>query len=198
MNLNSTVLLCAGIFFLSGLVVLTLLKQPIPAQQDNIIIPQPIIEDDLIVEEEFTVNPRDVECLALNIYHEARSDSFAGKLAVADVTINRVESNLFPNNICDVVYQTVMRINWKGEEVPARNKCQFSWYCDGKSDEPREALPWAESQSIANIFLTSEKFRGITEGATHYHTHHVSPNWKNDRGMQVVGTIGEHLFYRWH
>lgn len=139
-----------------------------------------------------------INCLALNIYHESRSDNFAGKLAVADVTINRVESNLFPNSICDVVKQTVIKVNWKGNKVPVRNKCQFSWYCDGKSDDPFEEFAWEEAQSIAKLFLTSDKYKGVTEGATHYHTQKVNPDWVDDRGMQLVGVIGEHKFYRWH
>ena len=73
-------------------------------------------------------------CLATNIYHEARGESYAGKVAVANVTMNRVTSPKFPNTICDVVYQAQTKENWKGNTVPKRNKCQFSWYCDGKSD----------------------------------------------------------------
>jgi len=157
--------------------------------------PNPPLEVETDFVEEDTKN---LECLALNIYHESRSDSFAGKLAVADVTINRVQSNLFPNDICEVVKQTVTKINWKGNEVPVRNKCQFSWYCDGKSDAPREQHAWEESISIANTFMVSDQYQGITEGATHYHTRTINPVWVNDRGMRMVGIIGEHKFYRWH
>ena len=75
--------------------------------------------------------------MALNIYHEARSDNLAGKFAVGDVVLNRVNDTRYPNNVCDVIYQGEHRPSWKDPKtlVPVRNRCQFSWYCDGKSDE---------------------------------------------------------------
>ncbi len=82
-----------------------------------------------------SINITEAICLATNIYHEARGESYAGKVAVANVTMNRVTSPKFPNTICDVVYQAQTKENWKGNTVPKRNKCQFSWYCDGKSDD---------------------------------------------------------------
>jgi N-acetylmuramoyl-L-alanine amidase len=137
------------------------------------------------------------ECLALNVYHESRSDSFAGRIAVADVTLNRVESQLFPNTICEVVKQANMRTNWKGNVVPVRGMCHFSWFCDGLSDEPMELDAYEEAQIIAEMSLRGG-WRGISEGATHYHATYVTPNWINDRGMVPVGRIGAHKFYRWH
>lgn len=141
----------------------------------------------------------DLHCLALNIYHEARNESLAGQVAVADVTLNRVYDTRYPDTICGVVHQTVLS-NWhleRGREVPVRNKCQFSWYCDGKSDEPKDGDSWSSAKQITQNFLTYGGFRGITEGATHYHASYVNPNWVNDRGMHMVGSIGEHIFYRW-
>jgi spore germination cell wall hydrolase CwlJ-like protein len=137
------------------------------------------------------------ECLALNVYHESRSDSFAGRIAVADVTLNRVESQLFPSTICEVVKQANMRTNWKGNVVPVRGMCHFSWFCDGLSDEPMELDAYEEAQIIAEMSLRGG-WRGISEGATHYHATYVTPNWINDRGMVPVGRIGAHKFYRWH
>lgn len=129
-----------------------------------------------------------LECLALNVYHEARSESLAGQYAVADVVLNRVESRLYPNNICEVVFQAK---TWEG--VPIRDKCQFSWYCDGKSDKPVEADSWLRSVTVAVNILHKNQFRGITESATHYHTDYVSPNW--NKSMNYIGRIGNHLFY---
>ena len=137
------------------------------------------------------------ECLALNVYHESRSDNFSGRIAVADVVINRVNSKYFPDTICGVVQHSKTRINWKGNEVPVRGMCHFSWFCDGLSDEPREEDSWEEAQIIAEIILNGG-FRGISEGATHYHATYVTPNWISDRGMVPVGRIGLHKFYRWH
>jgi N-acetylmuramoyl-L-alanine amidase len=144
--------------------------------------------------------PEAATCLALNIYHESRNEPLAGKVAVADVTLNRVYDTRYPNTICGVVKQTKLS-KWhleRGREVPVRNKCQFSWYCDGKSDEPLNETSWLDAKLIAHNFLTYGEYRGITEGATHYHATYVNPKWINDRGMHVVGSIGEHIFYRWN
>jgi len=140
---------------------------------------------------------QELECLALNVYHESRSDNFAGRIAVADVVLNRVDSNLFPNTVCEVVNQSVMRTNWKGNEVPVRGMCHFSWFCDGLSDEPMETDSYEDAEIVAEMALRGG-WRGITEGATHYHATYVTPNWINDRGMVPVGRIGQHKFYRWH
>ena len=137
-------------------------------------------------------------CLAMNVYHEAKGETLAGKSAVAHVTLNRVAHKKYPNNVCDVIFDAQTRVNWKGNTVPVRGMCQFSWYCDGVSDEPLDYDAWEDAKIIAEMMLTNQAFRGITEGSTHYHATYVKPNWINDRGMQYVGQIGQHKFYRWH
>ena len=139
----------------------------------------------------------DEQCLALNVYHESRSDNFVGRLAVADVVLNRVESKYFPDNVCDVVYQAKTRVNWKGNVVPVRGMCHFSWYCDGQSDIPHDEKSWIDAVEVANLILNGE-WRGVSEGATHYHATYVDPTWVNDRGMVEIGRIGQHKFYKWH
>ena len=136
-------------------------------------------------------------CLSLNVYHESRSDNLAGRISVADVVLNRVDSQHFPDTICGVVHQAKTRVNWKGNVVPVRGMCHFSWYCDGLSDEPLEEGAWEDAQIVADLALNGG-WRGISEGATHYHATYVEPNWINDRGMVPVGRIGQHKFYRWH
>ena len=69
------------------------------------------------------------------MYHEAKGESLAGKSAVAHVTLNRVKHPKYPNNICDVVQQAKYYTNWRGKQTPVIGLCQFSWYCDGKSDD---------------------------------------------------------------
>jgi len=130
-------------------------------------------------------------CMALNIYYEARGSNLADKAAVSDVVLNRVNDNRYPNTICEVVKQGEKHNN--GNMV--RNRCQFSWYCDGKSDVPLDQDRWFEAQMIAWGIIEFDKFRGITEGATHYHATYVSPRWAKD--LQMVGRIGAHIFYRW-
>ena len=129
-------------------------------------------------------------CLAQNIYYEARSSNRADRMAVADVVINRVNDTRYPSTICDVVRQGKQHAN--GQMV--RNRCQFSWYCDGKSDWPTNLDSWVEAQQIAYNMMVYNDARGITEGATHYHAKYVDPNWA--RHFHLVGRIGEHIFYR--
>ena len=79
--------------------------------------------------------------------------------------------------------------------VMVRDACQFSWYCDGKPDNPGDETGWANAQYIAGSILFANKYRGITEGATHYHATYVQPSWAKQ--LQLVGRIGAHIFYRW-
>ena len=140
----------------------------------------------------YTAEERPTEwCMAQNIYYEARSSSLADQAAVADVVLNRMQDRRYPNTICEVVKQGQQHAS--GQMV--RNKCQFSWYCDGKSDYPLDQDAWHQAQQIAYLIMHMDRFRGITEGATHYHAHYVDPNWAST--LQLVGSIGDHVYYRW-
>jgi spore germination cell wall hydrolase CwlJ-like protein len=146
-------------------------------------------------------------CLAQNIYFEAGNQSLEGMAAVADVTLNRVENDSYPNDICSVVKEGLKH----PDGAMKRHMCQFSWYCDGKSDEiPVDSLhlgineAWKNSQHIARAMLLEYNltdvgtYFGITEGSTHYHATYVVPNWINDRGMVRIRQIGSHIFYKFH
>jgi|TARA_R110000782_G_scaffold55681_1_gene117119 spore germination cell wall hydrolase CwlJ-like protein len=139
---------------------------------------------------------QDTYCMALNIYHESRSENLAGKFAVADVVVNRLNDRRYPNTICGVIYDAELKPSWKDptKEVPVRNRCQFSWYCDGKPDEPTEQDAWNESILVAHQLIFEGRMEGITEGATHYHTTYVEPYWATS--LDLVGHIGTHIFYR--
>ena len=130
-------------------------------------------------------------CLAQNIYYEARGSSRADRIAVADVVLNRVQDTRYPDTVCGVVQQG--KKNADGSM--RRNMCQFSWYCDGKSDWPEDTDAWVDAQMIAYNMLKHGDHRGLTEGADHYHADYVKPSWA--RKLQLVGTIGVHIFYRW-
>ena len=134
-------------------------------------------------------------CLAQNIYFEAGNQPFTGKMAVGNVTMNRVLDEQFPNTVCDVVYQTKkFKKSWKtGELIPMRGMCQFSWYCDGKSDEPKDSVTWMESIRIADVVLQSSNF-DVTEGALWYHADYVHPYWADH--LERVITIENHIFYK--
>ena len=153
-------------------------------------------------------NDEQAMCMALNIYYESRSDNLAGQYAVADVVLNRVHDDRYPNTICEVITQGPVKESWKTKQDPdlpeedreynpIRHLCQFSWYCDGKSDNPADETGWAQAQYVAGAIIYSDKYRGITEGATHYHATYVKPRWARDRGMNHIGRIGAHIFYRW-
>jgi len=145
-------------------------------------------------------------CLAMNIYHEARAEPIAGQYAVADVTINRTLDTRYPNTVCEVVMQAKMKESWKTKQypdlpdserkyIPIRNKCQFSWFCDGRSDAVHDGDSWRQAQEVAYRIVVEKKFRGITEGSTHYHADYVSPRWA--KAFDLVGRVGTHIFYRW-
>jgi spore germination cell wall hydrolase CwlJ-like protein len=130
---------------------------------------------------------REVDCLALNVYWEARSEPPAGQMAVAAVVLNRVANPAFPDTICDVVMQGAER---------GRHRCQFSWHCDGRSDTPRNAAAWEKALMVARLVLRGGQ-DDPSEGALWYHADHVAPDWS--RKMAVIARIGHHLFYRqWH
>ena len=133
----------------------------------------------------------EVKCMALNIYYEARGSSIADRAATADVVLNRVKDTRYPNTICEVVKQGLQDTNGNMR----RNKCQFSWYCDGKNDRPQNEDLWVEAQTLAWNIVENDKYRGLTEGATHYHATYVTPRWARD--LQLVGRVGAHIFYRW-
>jgi len=138
---------------------------------------------------------KQLTCLAKNIYFEARNEPFAGQFAVALVTLNRVSDAAFPNTICNVVYQGIHDSNG----FPKRDRCQFSWYCDGASDEVQNPNAFDKTQKIANLAMlqySKLKSEGLdyTEGARFYHTYQISPRWS--KTFPVVGRIGDHIFYR--
>jgi len=136
-------------------------------------------------------------CLALNVYHESRSDNLAGQFAVSDVVLNRVRDSRWPNTICEVVYQgpvSQWHLDNTGKTVPIKHKCQFSWYCDGKRDDTTDEESWRKAQVVAYQIVHNNMFRGITEGATHYHATYVNPSW--NRRFTAIGRIGAHVFFR--
>ena len=142
----------------------------------------------IIIDNQSAYENTEVICLAKNVYFEARSSSFADQVAVTDVVMNRVESSRYPNTICDVVTQGYKK---------GRKDCQFSWYCDGKSDEIPNVQSndsWMKSLDIASNMYFNRTFRGITEGATNYHATYVKPAWRHN--LELVGRIGAHIFYR--
>lgn len=131
-------------------------------------------------------------CLALNVYHEARDQPFIGQVAVAQVVMNRVHDDRYPDDVCDVVMQGPT-YSWK-PDFPVRHRCQFSWYCDGKSDKTPDQTAWEQALVIAQGVHTGN-LDDFVEGATHYHATYVLPEWAETKYKTVQ--IGDHVFYRW-
>ena len=139
-----------------------------------------------------------VKCLALNMYHEARDQGTAGKLAVSAVVINRVSDSRFPTTICEVIKQGPTRKSWRDPSVsyPIKNRCQFSWYCDGISDEVKDEKTYQKILDFARLIMHNDiQFVDITDGATHYHADYVKPDWADTKTRTTE--IGDHIFYRW-
>ena len=137
--------------------------------------------------------------LSMNTYFEA---SLIDSWTVCDSRRSAYPAHdaRYPNTICEVVLY--IHESWKTKQHadprpnnPVRNMCQFSWYCDGKADKVRDGDAWRKAQEIAYRIVTEGKFRGVTEGATHYHATYVSPDWAPQ--LDLVGRIGTHIFYRW-
>jgi N-acetylmuramoyl-L-alanine amidase len=131
--------------------------------------------------------------LAMNMYFEAGNQSDAGRLAVALVTLNRAASYAYPDAIQDVVTQGPVYENWRGNMLPIKHMCQFSWYCDGKADVPEDSETWEEVLQLAD-YIIQHGIYDITEGATHYHNDTVHPYWADH--LTHVVTIDNHLFYK--
>tara|TARA_R110001599_G_scaffold265009_1_gene465721 strand:- start:146 stop:619 length:474 start_codon:yes stop_codon:yes gene_type:complete len=128
-------------------------------------------------------------CLVEALYHEARSESFIGMISVANVVLTRKESSNFPNTICKVVHQGKY---WKGN--PIKDKCQFSYWCDGKPERFIDIEGLIKSLNVAEMSLNGIQSKQ-TVGATHYHASYVTPSWASDPNFKSLGQIGTHVFY---
>ena len=128
---------------------------------------------------------RDVECMTRNIYYEAATEPAEGKMAVAQVTMNRVAHSDFPDDVCEVVYQKT--------RFSDRTVCQFSWYCDGSPQRVRirDDL-WMESRAAAKKVMIEGWRLPSLEHALYYHADYVNPGWRKDK----VAKIGRHIFYQ--
>lgn len=124
---------------------------------------------------------REVQCLAENVYHEARGESVRGQLAVALVTRNRVAEEGRPNSICGVVWER------------NRRGCQFSWTCDGRSDRITDRESYSAIYERMLSFYTDNPF-DFTRGANYYHANYVRPSWS--RAFRQTVQVGTHIFYR--
>jgi spore germination cell wall hydrolase CwlJ-like protein len=122
-------------------------------------------------------------CLSEALYFEARGETVKGLFAVAEVIMNRVASDRFPDSVCGVITQG----------TGARYACQFTYTCDGQPEVIREPAAWDRVGKVAKVVLAGAP-RPLTKGATHYHTTAVRPNWSTT--YTRTANIGDHVFYR--
>ena len=169
-----------GINLLIGLVIVVLLTNFVILKKVDDLQKREIDPDYMTAAEV----EKSLDCLAMNVYREAGHESFEGKVAVAQVTLNRVNSNKFPRDVCAVVYQK--------SRFTERVICQFSWYCDSKHrNRPVDDEAYEESYKVAKmVFLENFRLESIKD-ALYYHADYVHPNWK----LKRITKIGTHIFY---
>ena len=135
-----------------------------------------------------------IMCLAMAIYFEARGEPMVGQVAVAQVVMNRVHDHRYPNDVCEVVKQGYY-YTWD-KNKPIRDKCQFSFWCDGNPETIEDPVAYEWAEEIAWGLLEGDlNIIDLTDGATHYHAYYVQPSW-SERFTQTV-RINDHIFYRW-
>lgn len=169
-----------GINLLIGLVIVVLLTNFVILKKVDDLQKREIDPDYMTAAEV----EKSLDCLAMNVYREAGHEPFEGKVAVAQVTLNRVNSNKFPRDVCAVVYQK--------SRFTERVVCQFSWYCDSKHrNRPVDDEAYDESYRVAKmVFLEDFRLESINK-ALYYHADYVNPNWK----LKRIAKIGTHIFY---
>jgi N-acetylmuramoyl-L-alanine amidase len=125
------------------------------------------------------------KCLALAVYWEGKTETREGQLAVAHTVLNRKKNPKFPKTICGVVSQ---------KAAGGKKGCQFSWWCDGKRDEPTEDENWKEAVESTRLAMQAGA-KDPTNGALYFHSAKIKPPaWAKKR--KALGRIGDHIFYR--
>ncbi|MEO9528823.1 cell wall hydrolase [Roseibium sp.] len=127
---------------------------------------------------------KEQRCLAEAIYFEARGETEDGQEAVAQVVLNRVKNPAYPDTICGVVYQNRHK----------RNRCQFSFACDGIKDRIASPVAWKTAQKLAREVLDGKRYSKMVDASTHYHATYVNPRWA--KSMAKRGQVGLHIFYK--
>jgi len=174
-------LMFRGFFLVVGLmVVVSLISMFVSIKTDNYMKMTGLPANLTVKERE-----AQIQCLTQNIYWEAASEPFEGKVAVAQVTMNRMNSGKFPTTVCEVVQQR----NVFYDKVV----CQFSWFCES-TYKTRPVYPkhWEESEAVAKkVLLEGFRLDSLKE-ALYYHADYVNPKWNKDK----ITKIGQHIFYK--
>lgn len=148
-----------------------------------IVITMPFLTYQLV---KYKNTQQQIKCLALNIFHEARSESLKGQHAVAAVTLNRLASKRYPDTICDVVYQK----RW--DRIRQRYVGQFSW-TEFDTPPKLKSASWLTALKVAKAAY-KDKHKTLLKGAIFYHTKYIKPSWA--RKKKPIARIGNHIFYK--
>lgn len=169
--------------YVAGLMVVCVLVQNIThAKMEKLRESQMLSSNDVIT---IKTRERQLECMAMNIYREAGHESFEGKVAVAQVTMNRVKDGRFGDDVCGVIY--------KKNVVMDKVVCQFSWACDSSvKARPINNSAYQESYAVAKKVLLEGFSLDILKHALYYHANYVNPQWP----LEKIGSIGNHIFYK--
>ena len=162
-------------------------------------------------------NIDELKCMAENIYFEGRAEPMIGKIAIGHVVMNRIQDERFPNTICEVVHQGPVRESWKTKKdptlpdserkfYPIKNRCQFSWWCDGQKDIiwatymngeviTENMTAWRDSIHVALFIMNGDYSMDPTDGAVFYYNPHIAnPGW--GALYEETAMIGNHRFMR--
>ena len=134
----------------------------------------------------------ELACMATAIYFEARGEPMVGQVGVAQVIMSRVYDERYPDTVCDVVKQGYY-YSWD-KTIPIRDKCQFSFWCDGKPETIKDEDAYFWATEVAQAVMVGTLY-DTTQGATHYHAYYVQPSWSKKFTRTV--RINDHIFYRW-
>jgi hypothetical protein len=171
------------IFCLIGVfVVATVVQSLVTKKFDNLRQMNGYYSQDVV-----TIKTREqqLDCLAINIYREAGYEPFEGKVAVAQVTMNRVKDGRFGKDVCGVIYQKNV--------VMDKVVCQFSWHCDSAArTRPINQTAYKESYEVAKKVLLEGFQLSVLKDALYYHANYVNPRWP----LEKIGSIGNHIFYK--
>ena len=140
----------------------------------------------------YPVSDKELHCLALNVYFEARDQDPDGQFAVADVVMHRVNHSNYPDTICGVVKQGVYH-TWS-PDMPRKDMCHFHWYCDRLSDNPIDSDAFEAAMYVATTVLKDPDYIPVIEYALMYHADYMVPYWAGS--YQKITSIGQHVFYR--
>jgi spore germination cell wall hydrolase CwlJ-like protein len=142
----------------------------------------------LLLPAKLLASPSEIYCMAEAIYFEARNQNLIGQIAVAIVVRNRMRDKRYPSTACEVVRDGYYR---RGH--PVRDKCQFSYWCDGKPEILLEKKAWKKALTLAElVYIDGIEIVGLGS-ATHYHTVWVDPRWAKELNQCLI--IGDHKFY---